>query len=88
MVSMAAAHATGRAQPAFRIEQENARRHDSLAGSETRAYFHPVGELRSERDRARLEAIADGFVAVTPLHLDFTDEAILPQLAATLSVIN
>ena len=35
-----------------------------------------------------LEAIADGFVAVTPLHLDLTDEQILPELTASLSIID
>lgn len=35
-----------------------------------------------------LEAIADGFIAVTPLHLDLTDERFLPELAANLAVID
>jgi 5'-nucleotidase len=35
-----------------------------------------------------LEAIADGFIAVTPLHLDLTDERFLPELAANFAVID
>ena len=35
-----------------------------------------------------LEAIADGFIAVTPLHLDLTDERLLPELAANLAIID
>jgi 5'-nucleotidase len=34
-----------------------------------------------------LEAVADGFISVTPLHLDLTDDRALPGLAASLAII-
>lgn len=34
-----------------------------------------------------LEAIADGYISVTPLHLDLTDDRALPGLASSLAVI-
>ncbi len=42
--------------------------------------FH--GVVRSSGHSTDLEAIADGFVAVTPLHLDLTLRSALPTLAA------
>jgi hypothetical protein len=49
---------TGGAQPAFRIEQEHARRDDLFARAEAFANLDTVGQPGAERDRPRLEAIA------------------------------
>ena len=51
--------AAGGAQPALGVEQEHARGDDPLAFCETRANLDAIGELHAERDRSRLEAIAD-----------------------------
>ena len=54
------AGAAGRPQPALRVEQEHACRHDPLAFVEAAADFHAIRQLHAERHRARFESIAGG----------------------------
>jgi hypothetical protein len=52
------AGAAGGAQPALGVEQEHAGGDDALAGRQSGADLHAIGQLHAERDRAGLEPVA------------------------------
>jgi hypothetical protein len=52
--------ASGRAQPALRIEQEHASGDDSFAFLETASDFHAIRQLHAEHHGARLKSITRG----------------------------
>ena len=56
-VTAMSAPATGRAQSAFRIQQEDAGGDDALSFSQPSAGLDAIRELHAKRDRSRLEPV-------------------------------